>query len=161
MYFHFALKSEKTVLKEREAALIVFSTPQYVSDIQTLFIYLFIHSFFFLIVLLPGSLFIKHLWGLTRKGFVLHVVKVDGIWSIWFPAAALILAYSALAILSSIYSSLQLLTPTESEQGQLLLESLILCYHDDVPQCFHHKLLLSETWPACRFLASCFDACDF
>lgn len=53
-------------------------------------------------------------------------------------------------LLSSIYSSLQLLIPTESGQGHLLPESLILCYlvscvnhHDDVSWCFHHKLLLS------------------
>ena len=77
-------------------------------------------------------------------------MKVDGIPSVWFLAAALILAYSALAVLSSIYSSLQLFIPAESEQGQLLPESLILCclvshvnHHDDMLWCFHHKLLLS------------------
>lgn len=41
MYFPSALKREKTVLKEREAAFIVLSTPEYVSDIQTFLIYLF------------------------------------------------------------------------------------------------------------------------
>lgn len=62
---------------------------------------------------------------------------------VWFLAAALILAYSAVAIFSSLF------TPAKSEQGQLLPESLILCYlvshenhHDGVPWCFHHKLLL-------------------
>lgn len=52
--------------------------------------------------------------------------------------------------LSSMFSSLQLLIPTESEQDQLLPESLILYYlvscvnhHDDVPWYFHPRLLLS------------------
>lgn len=148
MYFCSVLKTKKKVLREREAALVVLSTPKYVSDIETSY-FLLILFLILLLPVLPYFLFIK-LFGLASRGVVFHIVKVDGIWSTWFLAAALILAFSALATPSSVCSSVQLPIPAEPAQGQLPPGSWVLCclvsrvnHRDDVPWRFHEKLLLS------------------
>lgn len=71
-------------------------------------------------------------------------MNVDEIRSVWFLAAVLILAYSALAILSFICSSLRLLIPIEFEQGQLVAELLIFVLPSKWSRCFHAMVLSSQ-----------------
>lgn len=147
MYFHSSLKSEKTTAGER-GCLNCFINPQVCLIFRHL---LFVCSFIlFLIVLLPGSIVIKHLRFYQEGNFFFPYC--ESVWSMVYlvPGCCTHSCIFCTSILSSMFSSLQLLVATESGQDQLLPESTILYYlvssvnhHDDVPRCFHPKLFLS------------------
>lgn len=118
-------------------------------DIQTFIICVFIHSFSDCLTSWVSS----HKASLVLPGGDLFFFPYcESVWNMVYlvPGCCNHSCIFCASILSSMFSSLQLLIATESEQDQLLPESAVLYYlvshvnhHDDVPWCFHPKLLLS------------------